>query len=122
MTPTNLSPDNQSYSFSGGTVNIDLSTMEATVLSSSNANIQLTYKTKYKAISGITEGEEFFEALIAERLLTSIGNMKAVTNFNSMPVNITADNLASLGQSIHAEVEAYCQSRKKWWRGITAIS
>ena len=122
LIPTNLSPECQSYSFSGGTVNIDLSTMEATVLNSTNSEIQLTYKTKYKAISGITEGEEFFEALVAERLLTSIGNMKAVVNFNSMPVNITADNLASLGQSIHSEVEGYCQSRKKWWRGITAIS
>ena len=121
---TKVSQDAQSYKYSKGTVDIDLTTMTVTVNSKISTNIQLSYQNKYKAISGLTQGAEFFEALVAEKLLTSIGNIKAVTNFATMPVNITADNLAQLGQNIHSEVEAYKANtgRQKWWLGITAIS
>ena len=121
---TKVTPDSQSYKFSKGTVDIDLASMLVTVKASVSGNVQLAYTLKYKAIAGLTQGAEFFEALVAEKILTSIGNIKAVTNFASMPVNITADSLATLGQSIHGEVEAYKQNtgRQKWWLGITAIS
>ena len=121
---TKITQNEQHYKYSGGTVLIDTATMQVTVNSNTSTNVQLKYTSKYKGICGITQGQEFFEAMFAEKLLTSIGNIKAVCNFSTMPVNITADDLKALGQSIHLEVEKYCENtgRQKWWLGITAIS
>ena len=124
LDPVKVSSDFQEYKFSEGLVNIDLTTMDVCVNSNISGNIKFNYTSKYKGICGITQGEQFLEAMFAEKLLTSIGNIKAVCNFATMPVNITADDLKSLGQSIHTEVENYCANagRQKWWLGITAIS
>lgn len=124
LTPTKVAQDFQEYTFSNGTVCINLALMQVSIISNISGNIQLNYTCKYKGISGITQGEEFFEAMFAEKLLTSISNIKAVCNFSTMPINITSDSLATLASTLHTEVQDYCSanSRQKWWLGITAIS
>lgn len=123
LTPTAYSTEVQEYTSTLGTIKIDCPRLKCTVnLNIPSQDIHFKFKTRYKAIKGIDEGQEFFEASLAEKILTMQGNIKAVCNFSSMPNNITADSLAALGASIHAEVEQMRKDRNKFWLGIQALT
>lgn len=123
LVPVVYNTELQEYTCNIGSIKIDCPRLKCSVkLSCDSQDIQLDYKTRYKAIRGLDAGQEFFEASLAEKLLTMQGNIKAVCNFTSMPNNITADSLASLGQSIHAEVEQMRKDRNKFWLGIQALT
>lgn len=127
LTPILITPDKLEFSFNKyntnnyDTLKIDLTTMLAEVETSIDSeSFTLSYTSRYKAILGLDSGAEFFETVFASKLLSGIGNAKAVCKFNSMPNDITADGLNTIAAKLEEEINSYKKS--KWWLGIAAIN
>lgn len=79
------------------------------------ATINITYTTKYKAIKELDQSDEFFETWFGSVLLSSLGSIKAITKFESLPVDVTTDDMLAYGRTLKELVNTYQVERSKWY-------
>jgi hypothetical protein len=78
-------------------------------------DINVSYTSKYEAIEDLDIGDEAFQTFFGADLLTSIGNIKAVTKFESLPADFTADGLIEVGKTLKEKVEQMKDDRSFWY-------
>ena len=78
-------------------------------------DINVSYTSKYEAVTDLQIGDEAFQTFFGADLLTSIGNIKAVTKFESLPADFTADGLIEVGKSLKEKVEQMKDDRSLFY-------
>jgi hypothetical protein len=78
-------------------------------------DINVSYTSKYEAVTDLQIGDEAFQTFFGADLLTSIGNIKAVTKFESLPADFTADGLIEVGKTLKEKVEQMKDDRSFWY-------
>ena len=79
------------------------------------ANVTISYTSAYKAIKELNESDEFFETWFGSVLLSSLGSIKAITKFESLPVDVTTDDMLTYGRQLKETVNTYQIERSNWY-------
>lgn len=80
--------------------------------------IDVSYNAQYPALQNMDSVDEFLSAWLGSEILKSIGGIKLVTKFDSLPTDITADGLMEYGRTLAEQVLDFQDRKSSWYEWL----